>query len=387
MAQCLRPIHFANGTEAPCGQCINCKQRLRTQWAFRLEQEQKRSNSCLFITLTYDDEHLYHATRYYFENPNGYKVYIPQRLHPSKGLYLTDTGYLMICRRDRFSSVTQHYNIKYNTYCEVTNSKWFKDELKTELVPSVSVRDVQLFNKRLRKWLKLKYGDLVHYRYYIAAEYGSLRHRPHYHMLMMLNGDEQRCSEFARMVCNNAIKSCWKNGLVDISLATSNAAINYCSKYMQKKQEIPLGALNTFSLKSKGLGLNYLTDERIKWHTEKGIHQRNFVTFHYGEKISMPRYYRDKIRDLSMTDKIEMFHELRRKAEQREQEDFKDFQTQNALSRTDKSLKIKIGNNYSVDTNLDEMSAFYAQYDNYLNESYMENQTKINLFKKETDNQ
>ena len=45
----------------PCGQCGACRANKRAQWSFRLQQELKYSESCVFITLTYDDINLPHA--------------------------------------------------------------------------------------------------------------------------------------------------------------------------------------------------------------------------------------------------------------------------------------------------------------------------------------
>ena len=42
----------------PCGKCEACQSKRRQQWSFRLFQELKYSESCYFITLTYDDQHL-----------------------------------------------------------------------------------------------------------------------------------------------------------------------------------------------------------------------------------------------------------------------------------------------------------------------------------------
>lgn len=41
--------------ERPCGRCDNCLRRRQRGWTFRLLQEAKVSDSCCFITLTYDD--------------------------------------------------------------------------------------------------------------------------------------------------------------------------------------------------------------------------------------------------------------------------------------------------------------------------------------------
>ena len=42
----------------PCGKCENCISRRRMEWGFRMEKEMERSKTCLFATLTYDNEHV-----------------------------------------------------------------------------------------------------------------------------------------------------------------------------------------------------------------------------------------------------------------------------------------------------------------------------------------
>jgi len=42
----------------PCGKCPPCKKRRTSGWSFRLTKEGERSNSALFITLTYDTEYV-----------------------------------------------------------------------------------------------------------------------------------------------------------------------------------------------------------------------------------------------------------------------------------------------------------------------------------------
>lgn len=39
--------------EVPCGKCLTCLVNKRNDWAFRLEQEYKRSSGAAFVTLTY----------------------------------------------------------------------------------------------------------------------------------------------------------------------------------------------------------------------------------------------------------------------------------------------------------------------------------------------
>lgn len=44
--------------EVPCGKCKHCLLRRQRGWTFRLLQEAKISDSCAFLTLTYEDEKL-----------------------------------------------------------------------------------------------------------------------------------------------------------------------------------------------------------------------------------------------------------------------------------------------------------------------------------------
>ena len=45
---------------------------------------------------------------------------------------------------------------------------------------------------------------------------------------------------------------------------------------------------------SKGIGKNYLTRSMVKWH-KKDLTNRVYVTLKGGEKVSLPRYYKEKI--------------------------------------------------------------------------------------------
>jgi len=58
---CSYPITIErNGKHelVPCSKCINCIQRKRGEWSFRLLQEQKSSDNSTFLTLTYNEKNL-----------------------------------------------------------------------------------------------------------------------------------------------------------------------------------------------------------------------------------------------------------------------------------------------------------------------------------------
>lgn len=59
---CVAPISIkqklGNYLTVPCGRCYGCLKRKRSEWLLRLESEHKDSTRSLFLTLTYQDQHL-----------------------------------------------------------------------------------------------------------------------------------------------------------------------------------------------------------------------------------------------------------------------------------------------------------------------------------------
>lgn len=151
---------------------------------------------------------------------------------------------------------------------------------------TLSRRDVQLFCKRLRK---LQPHDKI--KYYAVGEYGSKFWRPHYHAIIF-NADPDKV-ERAWSLGGRGI------GLVHIGNVTG-ASIGYCLKYMAKPSRIPLHAKDDrvpeFALMSKRLGANYLDQAQIAWH-KNSLEKRMYCVAPGGVKLSMPRYYKDKIYD------------------------------------------------------------------------------------------
>lgn len=152
--------------------------------------------------------------------------------------------------------------------------------------PSCGVvkRHLQLYMKRLRKLTP-------RLRYYAVGEYGSKFGRPHYHAIIF-NAEEKN------------IRSCWslldkKTGKsVPIGIVhlgkVNEASVSYTLKYVVQSREPVSGGLNPpFALMSRGygLGLNYLTDEILKWHRDN--HNVYFPV--HGEKHRLARFYKDKI--------------------------------------------------------------------------------------------
>lgn len=139
--------------------------------------------------------------------------------------------------------------------------------------------DVQKYFKRLRKLM-----PGITFKYYLAGEYGTQNKRPHYHFIAFNCPNEQFYFD------------AWGNGTVHVGKVTDNS-VAYTMKYIDKHQFRPMHGrddrLPEFSLMSKGLGDNYLTDDVKQYH--KSDISVMYLTKPGGYRIAMPRYYRNKI--------------------------------------------------------------------------------------------
>lgn len=150
---------------------------------------------------------------------------------------------------------------------------------------NLNKKDVQLFFKRLRKRVGNSYNSNTPIRYYVCGEYGSKRYRPHYHAIIF------NCPPAADILSAWHLGECYFGDV-------SGASVSYVLKYMCKPKRIPLHANDDrqpeFSLMSKRLGANYLTDEISEWHHADMLN-RLHLTLKDGRKVAMPRYYKEKL--------------------------------------------------------------------------------------------
>lgn len=182
---------------------------------------------------------------------------------------------------------------KYSIFFTLT----YNEENKPK---GVNKRDIQLFLKRLRKHFS--------FRYFICAEYGKKTKRPHYHGILFYDNE---ISNVEDLIC-----STWNNGFCHFGKVTEKSVF-YILKYVLKNEDED--EKNTdypvFNLMSRrpAIGSNYLTSEVVKYHrTSKSFSCRTLG----GQKIRLPRYYRDKIFD---KEDIEL-HSLRKKLEYEKRE-------------------------------------------------------------------
>lgn len=219
---CMNPFKLTEengGHLVPCSKCLNCKRRRTSAWSIRLVKEGERSNSALFVTLTYDTQ------------------FVP----------ITKNGFM-----------------------------------------NLSKTDLQKFFKRLRKCHE-NVSDAKSIKYYACGEYGGKTKRPHYH-IVLFNANVEYVNR-AWALNNKSI------GNIHIG-EVSEASIGYTLKYISKASQIPMhkndDRQKEFSLMSKKLGNNYLTEAMISWH--KAIpSERVYIPLKDGKKAPMPRYFKEKL--------------------------------------------------------------------------------------------
>lgn len=264
MAGCMTPYDLKTDSgviAVPCGKCETCLSRRVSQWSFRLRKHGQAQQSALFITLTYNNE----------------------TLPKSKNNFST------LCKNDlqRFFKRLRQDNLKkYGTLCYA--DQWNKKQQKYYTV---------------KRW---KYNKKTpRLTYYAVGEYGSQSGRPHYHAIVF-NADIE------------LLERNWTNGHLHTGSVTG-ASIGYTLKYMAKPTTIPHHNRDDrekeFSIMSKGIGKNYLSEKVINWH-KKDLTGRMYCPMEEGKKVSMPRYYKDKIYSNWQKEKLAAhFREMHREEE------------------------------------------------------------------------
>lgn len=147
---------------------------------------------------------------------------------------------------------------------------------------------LQGFFKRIRANSKVP-----NLKYYACGEYGTSTKRPHYHAIVFNMEDKYVLNPMQ-------IQKDWKHGHIK-SLDCNLATIHYTTKYINKGKWKPEHDEETglsderepeFAVMSKGLGNNFLTKEMVKFM--QGT-PKNYVVRSGGQKILLPRYYKERI--------------------------------------------------------------------------------------------
>lgn len=277
---CLKYVKIDNSNPAgcrsafvPCGYCVDCRRKVQQAWQFRLVAEaaelKKRGWNIAFCTLTFEDTKLPH---------------IP--------------------------------------------SACFKDSAKVVDIPCFNRSLVTDFVVSLRNHFKAAPYRFVgdnRLRYFIASEYGSLRHRPHHHMILAWPPSVSYKDMHA--VCSKA----WTSGFLfprdyrgdgdclsfevvgdpskvfryvskyackDIDYYNATKDIDfYDGEYEEGTEEYTLSRLyrncKPFHLQSKSLGFEAIRD--LPYEKKRDIYVNGLSFFGDGEVYSLPLYLKHKL--------------------------------------------------------------------------------------------
>lgn len=197
----------------------------------------------------------------------------------------------------------------------------------------VCKRHLQLFLKRLRISLERDFDYKYPIRYFAVSEYGSEKHRAHYHVILwnfpsshydLTSVKSDGLLPFSNLL-SKYIEKNWKYGYVRVGVNDSdNHSVEYCSKYMRKDSFIPDVACydhykpykirsiykirfkksNTFMLCSrgskkkgtKGIGYEFVKRNFDFYQRNPNILDCQFVNPLNGKKyiFPLPKYFSDK---------------------------------------------------------------------------------------------
>ena len=264
-------------TRIPCGKCIGCRLEYSRQWAIRNVYESRCWSNNWFVTLTYDQEHLY----------------IPDQICDE------NTGVI---------------------YENPKDGSW-----KGCLVP----KDATKFIKDLRRYFKYHYNH-DNIRFYYCGEYGETGQRPHFHFLLYnlpIAANELKFKfvneEFQPIYECPLIEKIWKKGLVAIG-EVSFSSCAYVARYITKKQT---GEIASEEYAKKGQIPEYVQMSRMPG-IGRDYYEANKEQIYENDSVIMnsckgniltlkpPRYY-DKLYDIEYPEKMEQIKEKRKTAGER----------------------------------------------------------------------
>ena len=266
LQKCSNPVRIKDDRHGgyifvPCGHCINCNENRRNTIARRLDLESQGSADTLFVTLTYDNEHVSNIMLDVTESMLvSNRVISSKNPAPQVVIPLDDSN-------------------KYELNALVPLQS--KDGDSVDYTYSyVNKVDVQKFLKRLRRLISYDKENLLSsippenrtFRYFICSEYGPKTLRAHYHGLLFFS--DVRISEAVRShYIHKAWKLCSQKNLRVERLI--GAASSYVAKYVNKSSGVPhllrLPATRTFYLASRkpAIGVAYLNKIDIRNQVQK----------------------------------------------------------------------------------------------------------------------
>jgi len=245
-------------------------------------------------------------------NPSGRRSLVfsaDKALNPDRSIYIS-CGQCIGCRLERardWAVRCMHEASLYDDNCFITLTY---DNANLPDHGDLSLRDYQLFLKRVREFARARYDVKV--RFFGCGEYGDMFGRPHYHFLLF-NFDFpdkvylRTSPDGYRTYTSELLSSLWPFGLSEIGDCTFQSA-GYVARYCLKKVNGEAEAEHYSYLDSEGrirsrvkefgtasnrpgIGAPWLA----KFHTD--VYNFDYVIVN-GVKSSPPRYYDKKFAEI-----------------------------------------------------------------------------------------
>lgn len=237
---CESPVLIYNSSlgkrlVVPCGNCVSCRISKVNSQVVDYYKYINKFDYPLFVTLTYDNRYLP------FVVPNDFHVY--------RGLSFP---------YDIVEELPLDYSFIPGSYQAPENHS------EKYAIGILYWKDIQLFHKRLRKYLNKNYG-ITGIRILTTGEYGSIGQRPHFHELYLstcdITGQLQtaiiQCWQMCDW-CKLELSECFKTG--------NSAVASYLASYVNSISD-DYGILSS------------------KWFKARSIRSKD-VTFTIDDKVS-----------------------------------------------------------------------------------------------------
>lgn len=269
MSKCIYPVvrcysprkivnaYTGESMVVPCGHCAACALRRASFLATWCEMESQTHKYTVFITLTYSNRFVPRAKVCgSLDRPYDYD------LVSDDGEVLAPVG-----------------------MSEEKLELFLKKLYLFGDVPYLRKEDLQKFFKRFRYYAKKTSKSKV--RYFACGEYGPVRFRPHFHILLFFDDPS------ILQVCESCVLASWPFGRVDVQTVNGSAS-SYVAGYVNSNVALPqvlkAPTVCPFCVHSQRLGKGILDREREKVYAETpdDFIKRSFISHGKYREITLP---------------------------------------------------------------------------------------------------